>query len=44
MPPNYLGNDEVGLLLFNRIINSVKSVNRVGFDISSKPLSTIEWE
>ncbi len=31
-------------LLSNRIINEVKGVNRVVFDISSKPPSTIEWE
>jgi GMP synthase (glutamine-hydrolysing) len=35
---------EVLGLVSNRIINEVKGVNRVVFDISSKPPSTIEWE
>ncbi len=35
---------EVLGLISNRIINEVKGVNRVVFDISSKPPSTIEWE
>lgn len=28
----------------SRVINEVDGVNRVAFDISSKPPSTIEWE
>jgi len=28
----------------NKIINQVKGVNRVVYDISSKPPGTIEWE
>ena len=28
----------------NRVINEVRGVNRVAYDISSKPPSTIEWE
>ena len=38
LPHNLLGK------ISNRIINEVKGVNRVVYDISSKPPSTIEWE
>jgi GMP synthase (glutamine-hydrolysing) len=38
IPPDVLGT------ISNRIINEVKGVNRVVYDISSKPPSTIEWE
>jgi GMP synthase (glutamine-hydrolysing) len=36
--------NEVLSRISNRIINSVRGVNRVVYDISSKPPSTIEWE
>ncbi len=35
---------EILARISNRIINEVHGVNRVVFDISSKPPSTIEWE
>lgn len=38
LPFDFLGN------VSNEIINKVKGVNRVVYDISSKPPSTIEWE
>ncbi len=38
LPPDLLGK------MSNRIINEVKGVNRVVYDISSKPPATIEWE
>ncbi len=31
-------------LMSNKIINQVKGINRVTYDISSKPPATIEWE
>ncbi len=38
LPYNLMG------LISNRISNEIKGINRVVFDISSKPPSTIEWE
>ncbi len=38
LPYDFLSN------ISNKIINQVKGVNRVVYDISSKPPSTIEWE
>jgi GMP synthase (glutamine-hydrolysing) len=38
IPPDILAK------ISNRIINEVKGINRVAYDISSKPPSTIEWE
>jgi GMP synthase (glutamine-hydrolysing) len=35
---------EILAKISNRIINGVRGVNRVTYDISSKPPSTIEWE
>jgi GMP synthase (glutamine-hydrolysing) len=38
LPNEFLGT------ISNKIINKVKGVNRVVYDISSKPPATIEWE
>ncbi|MBL7997798.1 MAG: GMP synthase (glutamine-hydrolyzing), partial [Candidatus Kapabacteria bacterium] len=35
---------EVLATMSNRIINEVRGINRVCYDISSKPPATIEWE
>ncbi|MBU3759014.1 MAG: glutamine-hydrolyzing GMP synthase [Candidatus Omnitrophica bacterium] len=36
--------DDVLARISNRIINEVRGINRVCYDISSKPPATIEWE
>jgi GMP synthase (glutamine-hydrolysing) len=38
LPPEFLGK------MSNDIINNIKGINRVVYDISSKPPATIEWE
>ena len=36
--------EQVLAQISTRIINEVKGINRVCYDISSKPPATIEWE
>ncbi|GBU22520.1 GMP synthase [Fibrobacteres bacterium R8-0-B4] len=38
LPPELIGR------ISSRIINEVKGINRVVYDVSPKPPSTIEWE
>ena len=38
LPYEFLGD------VANKIINNVNGINRIVYDISSKPAATIEWE
>ncbi len=44
LPPATAGEESTRPRVSSRIVNEVRGINRVVFDISSKPPSTIEWE
>ena len=40
----YRMSDKILSKISNKIVNSVSGINRVVYDITSKPPGTIEWE